>query len=126
MPVTSDDQPSSGLGHIMNICPKFLLSLGMPSAYTNRDVSNLIDDVGLGVPTMESYANYGGNSGVAAYATASDSITVRFKDGSVYLYNDRIAGASNISYMKVLANQGQGLNSFINTNVRKQYARKLS
>jgi len=73
---------------------------------------------------MERYKNLGGSSGVVAYEIAADSIRVQFSDGSVYLYTYASAGTSNIEHMKQLATRGQGLNSFINTNVRKAYARK--
>jgi len=36
---------------------------------------------------MEMYRNLGGNSGVANYELGSDSVTVQFNDGAVYLYN---------------------------------------
>jgi hypothetical protein len=74
---------------------------------------------------MERYKNLGGNSGVAGYELTGDSITVQFNDGAVYLYNYSSAGPSNIETMKALAIAGQGLNSFIMRNVRKEYAKKL-
>ena len=74
---------------------------------------------------MPGYANLGGDSGVASYETAPDSITVTFKDRASYLYNYAVTGSSNVEHMKTLANAGQGLNAFINTYVRKLYARKL-
>ena len=73
---------------------------------------------------MERYKNLGGDSGVAAYENGTDFIRVQFSDGSVYLYTYASAGAQNIEHMKQLAIQGQGLNAFINTAVRKTYARK--
>lgn len=73
---------------------------------------------------MERYKNLGGNSGVVAYEIGSDFIRVQFSDGSIYLYTYASAGSHNIEHMKQLARNGQGLNSFINTIVRKAYARK--
>ena len=73
---------------------------------------------------MERYKNLGGNSGVMAYEIGSDFIRVQFFDGSIYLYTYASAGSHNIEHMKQLARNGQGLNSFINTTVRKAYARK--
>jgi len=73
---------------------------------------------------MEHYKNLGGQSGVASYEIGSDSIKVRFKDGHVYLYNSASAGSRNIEHMKSLATAGRGLNSFINTTVKKNYASK--
>lgn len=74
---------------------------------------------------MEMYRNLGGNSGVANYELGSDSVTVQFNDGAVYLYNYVSAGRSNIETMRTLAIAGQGLNSFIMKYVRKSYAAKL-
>lgn len=73
---------------------------------------------------MESYRNLGGNSGVEAYEIGQDFIKVQFSDGSVYMYTNKSAGARNIERMKQLAANGQGLNSFINTVVRNDYAWK--
>lgn len=73
---------------------------------------------------MKPYQNLGGDSGVVAYETGADWIEVQFKDGSEYRYTYASAGASNIEHMKMLARQGKGLNSFINTTVRTQYESK--
>ena len=73
---------------------------------------------------MEQYKNLSGQSGVSSYEIGNDSIKVRFKDGHVYLYNNASAGRTNIEHMKSLAIAGRGLNSFINTTVRKNYASK--
>lgn len=73
---------------------------------------------------MQHYKNLGGDSNVAAYEYGSDFIRVQFKDGSIYLYTSSSAGAKNIERMKQLADSGRGLNSFINTTVRKLYKTK--
>jgi len=72
---------------------------------------------------MKAYKNLNGNSGVIAYEMGDGSITVQFST-TTYLYNDQSAGAANIQRMHVLAEAGRGLGSFINTSVRKAYARK--
>lgn len=74
---------------------------------------------------MEKYKNLGGDSGVRAYEIGTDSITVQFSTGSVYLYSYQSAGRDNIEQMKVLAVSGTGLNSFIMRNVKKAFAAKL-
>jgi hypothetical protein len=75
---------------------------------------------------MERYKNLGGNSGVAAYEIGEGSILVQFRDGSVYEYTDQSAGSSAIATMQRLAIEGQGLNCYISTTVRKSYFRKLA
>lgn len=74
---------------------------------------------------MTRYMNRGGDSGIVEYEIGGDSITVTFHDGSVYLYDHASTGQQNIEHMKTLAEDGEGLNAFINTNVRKAYARKI-
>lgn len=74
---------------------------------------------------MISYKNLGGDSNVSAYESGADFIKVQFKDGSIYLYTYASAGGQNIEEMKRLANAGQGLNSFINTQVKHAYASKM-
>jgi len=74
---------------------------------------------------MERYANFGGDSGIADYSIAADSITVYFQDGASYVYTNMSAGSGNIARMKELAQAGQGLNEFINRYVKYGYARRL-
>jgi hypothetical protein len=73
---------------------------------------------------METYKDIDGDSGVTAYEIGPDFIRVQFSTGAVYLYTYSSSGAHNIERMKQLAKSGDGLNAFINTNVRKAYARK--
>ncbi|MDD3014704.1 MAG: hypothetical protein PHC34_13470 [Candidatus Gastranaerophilales bacterium] len=73
---------------------------------------------------MEKYNDLQGDSGVIAYEDGNGYIRVKFKDGNVYLYDDAHTGCENIAKMKILAANGDGLNSFIMKNVRKKYAKK--
>lgn len=73
---------------------------------------------------MVPYKNINGDSGVIVYETGLDYIRVQFSTGAVYLYTYTSAGEKNIEYMKILANKGDGLNAFINTTVRRGYAKK--
>lgn len=70
------------------------------------------------------YADVDGDSDVAAYRVGPGFIEVRFDDGSEYLYTDTSAGAANIVRMQQLAAQGDGLGSFIQTNVHDAYESK--
>lgn len=74
---------------------------------------------------MTNYMNRSGTSGVYGYENSINSITVQFKNGSVYLYTYSSTGASHIEKMKQLASMGSGLNSFITTTVKKRYQAKL-
>ncbi len=70
---------------------------------------------------MTYYKNSDGNSNILKYQIGSDFIIVEFRDHKTYKYSYRSAGASNIEQMKTLAEQGFGLNSYINKYVRKMY-----
>lgn len=69
---------------------------------------------------MKIYKDINGDSGVYGYEIGTDYINVQFKDGSVYTYLS--AGRDKVEIMKVLAESGNGLNSFINRYARKLYA----
>ena len=74
---------------------------------------------------MNTYKNLGGDSGIIGYDYSSDSITVFFNTGAVYLYNVWSTGRANINHMINLAKEGHGLNSFISREVRKRYAKRV-
>jgi len=74
---------------------------------------------------MERYQNRGGDSGVVGFETGDDSITVQFRDNSLYLYNSIRPGQVTVDHMKMLARAGQGLNSYISRTVRKNFYQKL-
>lgn len=74
---------------------------------------------------MERYQNRGGDSGVMSFEIGDDSITVQFRDSSLYLYNSIRPGQVMVDHMKILARSGQGLNSYISRTVRKNFYQKL-
>ena len=74
---------------------------------------------------MKRYRNLGGDSGIVAYEAGDDFIKVQFKDGSIYLYDYTTPGPNEVEYMKQLAEEGEGLNSYISRHIRKRYAAKL-
>lgn len=73
---------------------------------------------------MEVYKDINNDSGVRGYKINDTSIDVWF-DGTarVYTYSYKIAGASNVETMKKLAQQGDGLNAYINNYVKYKYDR---
>lgn len=75
---------------------------------------------------MQRYKDLDGDSGVAAYEIGADSITIRFKKGGVYLYDSSKPGSAHVAEMKRLAEAGNGLNAYINSRVKKNYAAKLA
>ena len=75
---------------------------------------------------MIPYRNLNGDSGVVSYDVVEDSIHVVFKSGACrnYLYNSVRPGSAVVETMKALAAQGYGLNSYISSVVKNNYARK--
>lgn len=76
---------------------------------------------------MKPYTDLNGDSGISAYDYGNDWITVQFKHGGTYSYQSSAIGAQHISAMKQLADAGDGLNAYINTNptVKNGYSSKF-
>lgn len=73
---------------------------------------------------MQKYADIDNDSGVDSYQIDDTSITVLFKGGSKpYTYSYESAGQHHIDQMKQLARSGDGLNAYINHNVKYKYVR---
>ncbi len=74
---------------------------------------------------MKNYIDTDHDSNVEAFQIENDSITVKFKSGTCqyYEYSYSSAGSSNVEQMKILAESGDGLNSFISRN-KPCYRRK--
>lgn len=70
------------------------------------------------------YSTGGKSSGVAAFETSADSITIKFKNGTKYLYTYSSAGKKTIELMKSLAHSNHGLSTFISQN-KPEYQRKF-
>ena len=70
---------------------------------------------------MLQYKNMGGDSSVIAYDIYDDSIIVQFNTGVKYLYTYQSAGIEHIEKMKLFAEQGQGLNSYIRLYATDKY-----
>ena len=74
---------------------------------------------------MQTYLNKGSNSGIIAYDIRPQSIIVKFQDQWCYEYSIQSAGAAHLKQMIMLAQRGEGLNAYINQNVKYDYARKF-
>lgn len=74
---------------------------------------------------MQQYKTANPNTGVIAYETGKDSISIKFRDGSVYVYTNQSAGKAAIAEMKTLAKKGEGLTTYINQHVKDHYQLKL-
>ena len=73
---------------------------------------------------MQSYADIDGDSGVHGFEISDTSITVWFTGTQKpYTYSYLSAGQHHVEQMKRLAFAGDGLNSYINKNVKFKYVR---
>jgi len=74
---------------------------------------------------MKKYKNRNGNSGIKAYEISEDAISIKFTDGSIYLYSYNSSGKVTIEIMKGLAKKGIGLTTYINQQVKDSYEKKI-
>lgn len=74
-------------------------------------------------PIMKQYGIAHDDQGVAAYEIGDDFIRIQFVDGSVYVYDAVRPGRYHVEQMKILAEAGKGLTTYINRHVGKAYAR---
>jgi hypothetical protein len=73
---------------------------------------------------MKKYADINNDSGVDSFEINDSSITVWFKGTSrSYTYSYSVAGQPHVDEMKRLAVAGDGLNAYINYNVKFKYDR---
>ncbi len=74
---------------------------------------------------MKCYENRSRKSPIVAYEFGEDSITIKFIDGSVYLYTYDSAGNANVEQMKKYAGIGHGLNGFLIRFLKKGAGEKI-
>ena len=79
----------------------------------------------LGMGRFLAYEDQAGTSGVESFEIGDRSITVRFAEGGTYLYDQAKPGKQHLAQMISLARAGAGLATYINQQVRGNYARKL-
>lgn len=73
---------------------------------------------------MQRYADINNDSGVVGYEIHATSITVWFEGAArPYTYSYARAGQFHVERMKQLAQSGDGLNAYINRNVKFKYDR---
>ncbi len=71
---------------------------------------------------MQSYKDINHDSNVEAYSIGPDHIEVKFKETTrTYRYSYRSAGREHVEQMKILAERGDGLNSYIMRHVKYSY-----
>ncbi len=65
---------------------------------------------------MKQYKDTDNDSNIEAYEYGDNWITIRFKDDSEYDYSNETVSQYELNQMKLLADEGDGLNAFINKN----------
>ena len=73
---------------------------------------------------MQPYRDLSGDSGVDSYESGVDWIRVRFKRGGTYFYDQVRPGPAHVERMKQLAQSGDGLATYINQYIRRDYSRR--
>ncbi len=71
---------------------------------------------------MRKYGRLSGDSGVLEYELEAEAIEVKFVEGKVYRYTYAVPGREHVEAMKLLAQGGQGLSTYISKYVRDRYA----
>ena len=66
-----------------------------------------------------------GSAGVDSVEIGDRSIKVRFAEGGTYLYDQVKPGKVHVAQMIALARAGAGLATYIDQQVRGNYARKI-
>lgn len=73
---------------------------------------------------MQRYSDIDRDSGVREFEIHDASITIRFHGSQkTYAYSYQSAGQHHIEQMKRLALAGEGLNAYINKNVKNKFSR---
>jgi hypothetical protein len=68
------------------------------------------------------YKNSSKKSGVVAYEAGKTFIRIKFKDAPfIYTYNYIKPGKTHVLQMRKLADEGNGLSTYISQNVRDNY-----
>jgi hypothetical protein len=73
---------------------------------------------------MTPYLRLSGDSGVLAYRIEAQAIRVKFADGKIYIYTYASTGRVHVERMKLLAQAGRGLSTYISKYVRDAYAER--
>ncbi len=76
---------------------------------------------------MKPYRNLSGDAGVEEYEYGPKWIRIHFSGDGVYEYITASVGAAHLKMMKHLADDGDGLTTYINqhSEVRKGYSRRV-
>lgn len=75
---------------------------------------------------MKRYRNRGGNSGVKGYEIGNAFIKVHFATGEILVYDYITPGKDHVEKMKILAQAGKGLSTYITRYVKDNFADRIA
>jgi len=75
---------------------------------------------------LKNYKDLSGSGGITGYQFLQNGIILQFKSKDLYLYDYKKPGKQHIEQMKILAEKGKGLTTYVNQNIRDNYSQKLN
>jgi len=75
---------------------------------------------------LEKYDDLSGRGGITGYKLLDRGIILEFKRKDLYLYDETKPGEGHVEQMKVLAQKGKELTTYVNKYVRDNYRKKLN
>ena len=74
---------------------------------------------------MKKYEDLSGRGGVTGYKNLLRGIILEYQHKDQYLYDYEKPGKNHVEQMKILAESGKGLTTYVNENVRDNYKEKV-
>ena len=74
---------------------------------------------------LKKYKGISGNNGITSYKILGKGIVLEFRYKDLYLYDYTKPGKKHVEQMKILAEGGKGLTTYVNQNVRDNYKEKI-
>ena len=74
---------------------------------------------------LKKYKGISGNNGITSYEILDRGIVLEFRYKDLYLYDYTRPGKKHVEQMKILAEVGKGLTTYVNQKVRDNYKEKI-
>jgi Fic family protein len=98
---------------------------GRDNFYINQRLFDLLSDKNNTKTQLKKYKGISGNNGITAYRILEKGIMLEFQYKDLYLYDYIKPGKKHVDQMKILAESGRGLTTYVNQNVRENYKEKI-
>jgi hypothetical protein len=93
--------------------------IGRCNFYINQPLLDLLSDKKKDETHLKKY------KGITSYKILEKGIILEFQYKDLYLYNYEKPGKKHVEQMKILAESGKGLTTYVNQNVRENYKEKI-